>query len=392
MSKEVYYRDTVAEVNLDAIGHNVRAFRSWLPGETGIMAIVKANGYGHGAEPVARTALMNGAHSLGVATLDEAIELQDAGIDAPILVMGYIPERGLSVAIERDIRITVYRSDHMQQVIDIATKLRKQAIVHLKVETGMGRLGVRLHEAPELVKLALHSGRIQLEGLFTHFACADENDKTYTHKQALLFKKILQACKNVGTDFPLVHCGNSATAIDLPQYGYNLVRVGISLYGFYPSNEVNREHVRLQPAMTLKTKIVHLKQVGPQSGISYGATYRTKANETIATLPIGYADGFSRSLSNRGCALVRGRRVSIVGRVCMDQTMLRLPDDLHAELGDEVILYGRQGDEEIHVDEIADLLGTINYEVTCMVSRRVPRIYKQNGHLTEIRTDQIKKL
>ena len=186
-------------------------------------------------------------------------------------------------------------------------------------------------------------------------------------------------CERLGDRFSLVHCGNSATAIDLPQYGFNLVRVGISLYGFYPSNEVDRTHVQLKPAMTLKTKIVHLKQLPPGSSISYGATYHTKETETIATLPIGYADGFNRLLSNRGSALVRGKRVKIVGRICMEQTILSLPNDLHAEIGDEVVLYGQQQGEEIHVDEIAALLGTINYEVTCMVSARVPRVYKETS-------------
>lgn len=387
-----FYRDTAAEVDLDAVGHNVRAFRAWLPENTGIMAVVKANAYGHGAEPVAREALNNGVSYLAVATLDEAIELQDVGIDAPILVMGYIPERGLSVAIERGVRFAVYHPDHLQQVINAATAVRKHAVLHLKVDTGMGRLGARLHEAPQLVKQALASNCVCLEGLFTHFACADEGDKAYTHQQAALFNQIREDCEKLGASFSIVHCGNSATAIDLPKYGYNMVRVGISLYGLYPSGQVSRGNVNLKPVMSLKTKIVHLKRVPAGSGISYGATYRTKAEESIATLPIGYADGYNRLLSNRGSALVRGRRVPIVGRVCMDQTMLKLPDDLEAKLGDEVVLYGRQGDEEIHVDEIAALLGTINYEITCMVSRRVPRVYKRNDRLLETRVDTPKNL
>lgn len=387
-----FYRDTVAEIDLDAVGHNVRAFRSWLPEKTGIMAVIKANAYGHGAEQVAREALKNGANRLAVSTLDEAIELQDKGIDAPILVMTYIPERGLSEAIARGIRITVYHPDHLQQVIAAAVKADHRAILHLKAETGMGRVGARLHEMPRLVQEVLAHKCLQLEGLFTHFACADEKDKTHTDRQVERFAQILQECERLGAKFSLIHCGNSATAIDLPQYGFNMVRIGISLYGLYPSPEVSRTNVPLKPVMSLKTRIVHLKRVPAGTSISYGATYRSRQEETIATLPIGYADGFNRRLSNRGSALVHGKRVPIVGRICMDQTMLALPDDLEANLGDEVVLYGRQGAEEIHVDEIASLLGTINYEITCAVSRRVPRVYKRNGQHVETCIDMVKKL
>lgn len=387
-----FYRDTVAEIDLDAVAHNVRAFRAWLPARTAIMATVKANGYGHGAEPVAREALDNGATFLGVATLDEAIELQDAGISAPILVMGYIPVRGLAEAIARKIRITVYDPDHAAQVKEASAAVGKRAVVHLKADTGMGRLGARLHEVPPLVEQLLDARFFELEGLFTHFARADERDKQYTHWQANNLKMILQKCKSMGASFSLVHCGNSAAAIDLPQYGFNMVRIGISLYGLYPSAEVNRQNVVLKPVMSLKTKIVHLKRVQAGTGISYGSTYRAEKDETIATLPIGYADGYNRLLSNRGQALVHGRRAPIVGRICMDQTMLALPDGLKARVGDEVVLYGKQGGEELHVDEVAKWLGTINYEVTCMVNRRVPRVYMRNGRPVEVRIDTTKKL
>lgn len=383
-----YYRDTVAEIDLDAIGHNVRAFRDWLPERTRFMAVVKANAYGHGAEPVARVALANGASYLGVATLDEAIELQEADLDVPILVMGYIPEHGLDEAISRGIRMAVYHPDHLQQIMEAAAKGNKQAILHLKAETGMNRVGARPGEMSALVRQARDSAYIHLEGLFTHFACADERDKTHTHRQHALFTQILKECQNLGVSFPIVHCGNSATAIDLPQYGYNMVRVGISMYGFYPSPEVQKTNVHLKPAMTLKTRIVHVKKVPPGTSVSYGATYRTQQEETIATLPIGYADGLNRRLSNRGSALVHGRRVPIIGRICMDQTMLALPAELEAEMGDEAVLYGRQGDEMIHIDEVASLLGTISYEITCSVSRRIPRIYKQGDRLVKVRVDR----
>lgn len=382
-----YYRDTVAEIDLDAIAFNLRSFRTWLPQTTQMMAVVKANAYGHGAVPVARTALTNGASFLGVATLDEAIELREAGIRAPVLVMGFIPERGLEEAIRRDVRITVYRVEHLNQIIRAAGRLNRQAKVHIKVDTGMGRLGVRDYEVFPLVKQAAASDAIVLEGMFTHFACADEMDKAYTHRQAELFEQIVAACRKEGVAFPLLHCGNSAAAIDLPQYGYNMVRIGISLYGLYPSLDVKRSNVSLRPAMSFKTRIVHVKQVPPGTGISYGITYRAQEEETIATLPVGYADGFNRLLSNRGSVLVRGRRVPVVGRVCMDQTLIKLPRAMTVDVGEEVVLFGRQGDEHIHVDDIARMLGTINYEVTCMVSRRVPRIYKKDGRIVEVRVD-----
>ncbi|WP_054950907.1 alanine racemase [Numidum massiliense] len=370
-----YYRETVVEIDLDAIGHNVQAFRAWLPRETNIMAVVKANAYGHGAPPVAREALASGASYLAVATLDEAIELQEAGIDAPILVLGYVPAYGLPEAIRRCVRLTVYRPDQLQQVMAAARALGQTALLHLKVDTGMGRLGIQLSEVEPLLRPTINSREVTWEGIFTHFACADARDKTATDQQADLFSQFVAKCRALGVTFPFVHCANSATAIDMPQYGYNMARIGVSLYGLYPSDEVEKQHVALKPALTLKTKIVHVKRVPPGTALSYGATYRTKTDVTIATLPIGYADGLNRLLSNRGCALVGGRRVPIVGRICMDQTLLAVPDGLTVANGDEVVLYGRQGDEQICVDEVAKLLGTINYEVTCAIGHRVPRIY-----------------
>jgi len=368
---EPYYRSTWVEVDLQAIADNIKTFRAHLPGQTKIMAVVKADGYGHGAIPVAKAALVAGAEYLGVAMLEEAIELRQAGITAPILVLGYIPAEFVAIAIEHDVTITVYHEELVPEIQAAVEKLNKEAKVHLKIDTGMGRIGVRTKEEfTRLLGAVQQSPRIKLEGAFTHFACADEEDSSYTEQQLQQFTKILETY-----EIPLIHCSNSAAAILFPNQGYNMIRLGISLYGQYPSAYTKGKGVQLKPAFSLKAKVSHVKQVPAGAFISYGATYQVKEPSYIATVPIGYADGFSRSLSNRGSALIRGKRVPIIGRICMDQLMVDVSSVPDCRLGDEVVLIGKQGVEEITVDEVADLLHTINYEVTCMISKRVPRIY-----------------
>lgn len=374
---EKFYRNTWVEVNLDAIAENVRSFRSHLPAETRIMAVVKADGYGHGAVQVAKEAIAAGATYLGVALIDEAIELRQAGISAPILVLGYTEPEFLEKAVEHNITITVFAKDIMEALIEITNRLSKQAIVHLKLDTGMGRIGVRtLEELESLLAAAQRSSKILVEGLFTHFSCADEEDPAYTDAQHHTFSKVVQSASYA---FPIVHCSNSAAGILFPHLGYNMMRLGISLYGQYPSDYTKGKGIDLKPAFSLKSKIAYLKTVPPGTAISYGATYKTSQQSTIATIPIGYADGFSRSLSNRGEALVNGKKVPIIGRVCMDQLMLDVSALPHCQVGDEVVFIGEQQDAQISVDDVAQKLNTINYEVTCMISKRVPRIYKRGG-------------
>ncbi|MBP1930034.1 alanine racemase [Ammoniphilus resinae] len=368
---EPYYRSTWVEVDLQAIADNVRAFRAHLPQQTKIMAVIKADGYGHGAIPVAKAALASGAEYLGVAMLEEAIELRQAGITAPILALGYIPSEFVAIAIQHDVTMTVYHEELIPAIQTAAEKLNKNAKVHLKVDTGMGRIGVRTKEEFSQLAVAIcQSPRIELEGAFTHFACADEEDSSYTGQQLQHFTKILES-----SEIPLIHCSNSAAAILFPNQGYNMIRLGISLYGQYPSTYTKGKGVQLKPAFSLKAKVTHVKQVPAGTFISYGATYQVKESAYVATIPIGYADGYSRSLSNRGSVLIRGKRVPIIGRVCMDQLMVDVSSVPDCRLGDEVVLIGKQGNQEITVDEVADLLHTINYEVTCMISKRVPRIY-----------------
>ncbi len=372
---EKFYRNTWVEVDLDAIANNVQAFRQHLPESTQIMAVVKADGYGHGAVPVAETAMAAGATYLGVALLDEALELRQAGMEAPILVLGYTAPEFVGEAIKHDITLTVFHPELIEVLQEEANRLQQQAKVHVKVDTGMGRVGLRTQkELEQLMQVAKACPRVEIEGVFTHFACADEEDPAYTNLQHHNFIKVIEPYS-----FSIIHCSNSAGGILFPDYGYNMMRLGISLYGQYPSAYTRNKGIQLQEAFSLKSKIAHVKKVPPGTSISYGATYTTPSEAVIASIPIGYADGFSRALSNKGKALVKGVCVPIVGRVCMDQLMLDISAVADARIGDEVVLMGKQEDQQITVDDVAELLQTINYEVTCMISKRVPRVYKKHG-------------
>jgi alanine racemase len=379
-----FYRPTYVEVSLDALHHNIMAFRQALPGEMAIMAVVKADAYGHGAVEVAKQAISSGADYLAVAFLDEALELRQAGIDAPILALGYTPPEGLELARRHRITITAYSQDVLEAMerlsLGPASQSQPDLQVHVKLDTGMGRIGLhREEEAIRFIERILALPGVRLEGLFTHYANADERDKSYTLEQHRKFTRVVRHFAERGIAFRYVHAGNSAAAIDTPELACNMVRLGIGMYGLYPSDEVNRRKIELQPVLSLKTGIVHLKTLPPNSGVSYGTIYHTQADEVIATLPIGYADGFSRLLTHKAEALVRGRRVPIVGRICMDQCMANVSAVPDARQGDEVVLIGRQGGETITAEDVARQLGTINYEVICMISHRVPRVYVREG-------------
>lgn len=381
-----FCRDTWVEVNLDAISANVQTFRRHLPASTGIMAVVKADGYGHGAVEVGRQALMSGADSLAVAMLDEAIVLREAGIEAPILVLGYTPAESVEPASRLQVELTAYDPDWIADANRILQQADLPPVgIHIKADTGMGRLGVRTAE--ELLRVANAveaSPRLTWTGIFTHFACADEPDTTHVRRQHETFQSLLQALRAAGKQLPKVHCCNTAAAIAFPEWGYDTIRLGIGLYGLYPSPYMkDRADVALVPALSLKTRIAHVKTATEPFTVSYGATYTAQPGETIATLPIGYADGYSRLLSNRGEVLYNGTRASIVGRVCMDQTMVRIEKGT-PRVDDEVVLYGKQGEEEISLDDIAALLGTINYEVPCLLNYRIPRVYYRNGRQTGV--------
>jgi alanine racemase len=376
-----FYRPTWVEISLDALRHNLGAFRHILPDEMHIMAVVKADAYGHGAIQVAREAMACGATYLAVAFLDEALELRRAGITAPILVLGYTSAYGIRLAAEYKITINVYSSEVLDAIADQIDASNPLSI-HIKLDTGMGRLGLHDEaEAISFIERALELPGLTVEGLFTHFACADERDKTYTWQQHGRFDRVVEYFGRRGIRFRYLHTGNSATAIDLPHLTYNMVRLGISLYGLYPSADVDNTRIELQPVMSFKTAVVMLKTMPSGAGVSYGATYLTSDGEKIATLPVGYADGFSRMLGGKAEALVRGQRVKVVGRICMDQCMLNVSDVPGVGVGDPVVLFGKQGDAVITADELAEKLGTIHYEIVCMVSHRVPRVYISGGQV-----------
>ena len=369
-------RPAWAEIDLAAVAHNMRELRKAAEPQARIMAVVKANAYGHGAVPVSRTVLTNGADYLGVAILDEARELREAGIEAPILILGFNPIEQADEAIKLNLAQTVYTVEGAEAISQAAQKIGKKAMIHIKIDTGMGRLGFSTADDPtqEIIKIASLPG-IEVEGLFTHFAAADSTDKKYTYEQYEKFLELDSHLKKVGLHVPLKHAANSAAVIDLPDLHMEMVRPGVSIYGLYPSGEVLKSRVDLQPALSLKARVAYVKRVQPNTGISYGRTYVTNREITVATVPVGYADGYTRLLSNKASVIIHGQRVPVIGRICMDQFMIDVDSVPGVKIGDEVILIGRQGNQEITADELANIIGTINYEIVCMISERVPRIY-----------------
>lgn len=352
-----------------------------------VLAVVKADAYGHGALQVTKVALEEGAAYLAVALLDEALELRRAGVTAPILVLGCTPIEAVPLAAQYDITLNAYHTellDALETRGRDASASEKPVRIHIKLDTGMGRLGLqREPEAIAFIERALAIPGVQVEGLFTHFARADETDKSYTYLQHERFARIVKHFRDRGVDFPYLHTGNTATGIDFPELSFNMVRFGIGMYGLYPSEEVKRDRIELKPVMSLKTKIVMLKTMEEGAGISYGSIYHAREGERIATLPVGYADGYSRMLTGKGEALVRGKKVPVVGKICMDQLMISVSEVPDAALGDEVVLFGAQEGAVIAADDLAAKLGTINYEIVCMMSCRVPRVYIENGQTVD---------
>jgi alanine racemase len=375
---DAFYRPTWVEISLDALRSNIEGFQRILPAGMKQMAVVKADAYGHGAVEVSKEVLAAGVDYLGVAFFDEALELRNAGITAPILVLGYTPPEGVERARELDVTIAVYSHDVLKELQ--AQQNKKKLKIHIKLDTGMGRLGLHTEEdAIPFIEQALTLPNVEVEGMFTHYASADEVDKSYTLEQYRRFERIVSYFTDKGVKFPYIHAGNSAAAIDLPGLTYSMVRLGISMYGLYPSEDVDQTKIELKPVLSLKTGIVHLKTLSPGSGVSYGTIYHTKGEEQIGTLPIGYADGYSRMLSGKAEVLVRGKRVPIVGRICMDQCMINVSDILDVQSLDEVVLIGEQDGERITAEDVARQLGIINYEIICMISHRVARVYVRGG-------------
>ena len=377
---------TWTEVNLDAIAQNVKNIKKLIGKKKELMAVVKGNAYGHDILEISSVVLENGATRLAVARLEEAIFLRKAGITVPILVLGLTLKPQAESLVSYDITPTVCEFEMIEKLSELAVQMNKMAKIHLKVDTGMGRIGIFPDDVLRFIKRIKTLKKVEIEGIFTHFSVADEKDKFYTEEQFRKFIEILTILEKEGIKIPIKHVGNSATLLDLPHMWLDMVRPGLAIYGLYPSKEVKKT-INLIPAQQFKTKIVFIKELPRGESISYGRTYITKRRMRVASLPVGYADGYNRLLSNQGEVLVRGQRVPIIGRVCMDQCMIDVTNLTQVEIGDEVVLWGRQGEEMITVEEIAQKIRTINYEIVHLPDKkRVPKLFIKDGKPWKIKT------
>jgi alanine racemase len=384
MSSVFSARPAWVEINLDHIAHNINQFKQVTGGKIDLMAVVKADGYGHGAAAVAAAAISAGASSLAVAFVEEGVDLRRAGITVPILLLGYTDPLQFSALVDYNLTPTVFGYDTALQYSAMATAKGVTLPIHLKVDTGMGRVGLLPDEAVEVIARICRLPGLEASGLFTHFAAAEAVDGIYTAEQIQLFNRIVEHCYEKGITFKTIHAANSAAAINCPGSYYNLVRLGLAMYGLYPAPELEGGPVKLRQALSFKSRVVLVKKMPPGSSVSYGCTYRTAGEALIATIPVGYADGYSRLLSNKGQVLIRGQRAPVVGTICMDHLMVDVTEIPGVRLHDEVVLYGRQGGEEITVEEAAALIGTVNYELLCAVDKRVSRFYFNEGSICSI--------
>lgn len=373
-----YYR-VYADINLDAIVKNAENLMSLTKENTGALAVVKADGYGHGDVAVAK-AVEGAVTGYAVATLDEAVNLRENGIKKPILVLGYADPYEFDVLTSYEITATVFDSETAELLAAAAKEQNKKAHCHIKVDTGMRRIGLEPNEdGVKVVKKITSLEGLQADGIFTHFAASDENDKTFAHHQFALFMEFIENLEKEGIHFEYRHCANSAAVIDMPEANLDMVRLGIAMYGMYPSDEVKKEKVELYPALELKSHVTMVKEVPKGEKVSYGGTFTTQRNTKLATVSVGYGDGYPRALSSKGYVLIRGRKAPIVGRVCMDQMMVDVTDIDDVSRADIVTLIGKDGEKCITVEEIAALAGTFNYEFVCDLGKRIPRNYYRNG-------------
>ncbi len=373
------YQRTIAEINLDAIGHNIREIKKRIEPKTRLLAVVKADAYGHGAVETAQVCLYNGADELAVATFDEGVALRNNNIFVPILILGYTVENRLEDVVLNNLTQTVFSYELAKQLSDTAVRLNKTANAHISIDTGMSRIGFlpceeSLDEIDKIFKLP----NLRITGVFTHFSTADEADKSFTNQQFERFKYMTDGIEAKGHKGLIRHCANSAAIIDLPQMQMDMVRAGIIIYGMLPSNQVSSS-IDLIPAMSIKTHISYVKELPPGIGVGYGRKYYTSKLTKIATVPLGYADGYSRQLSNKAHMIVNGQYADVIGNVCMDQLMLDVTDIKDVNMGDEVTVMGISGDKCVSAEELGAMMGTINYEVVCGIGKRVPRAYIKNN-------------
>ena len=383
------YQRVYAEVRLDAVISNMDNMKANIAPKTKMIAVIKTDGYGHGAIPIARE--LEGLDYLfgfAVATAEEALILRHVGIKKPILILGYTFPYSYEKLIEEEVRMAVFREDTLKELSEAAARLsergiRKNAKVHIKVDTGMSRIGVRPDEKGlEFVKRTFETEGIEVEGIFTHFARADESDKTAAKKQLTEFREFIGRIEEkTGRKIPVKHCSNSAGIVEIPDANMDVVRAGITLYGLWPSNQVRKDIVKLSPALSLYSHIVYIKEIEAGTAVSYGGTYVGDRVRRVATIPVGYGDGYPRGLSGKGHILIHGKKAPILGRVCMDQFMVDVTEIPEAAMGDRVTLIGREGQQEITMELLGELSGRFNYELACDITKRVPRVYTKGGEI-----------
>lgn len=380
-----HMRAVWAEVNLDNLEFNMQQIRKKAKSKE-IIAVIKADAYGHGALDIAETLIENGATRFAVAMVSEGIELRKGGFKCPIMILGYTAPGLINDLLKYDIEQTVYNYEYAKIISEAAEKNKVQAKIHIKIDTGMGRIGFLPNDesAEEIYKIS-RLPNIIIEGIFSHFSTADEKNKEYSHEQLNKFNMFYDKLINKEIKINIRHIANSAAIMELPESHFEAVRPGIILYGYYPSKEVLKQNLDLKPVLSLKASIAHIKKLPAGEYISYGRKYKTDKETIIATLPIGYADGYTRMLYNKANVIINGTLAPVVGNICMDQCMVDVTDVKDVKLGDEAILIGECEDVKVNADTIADSLGTINYEVLCMISKRVPRVYLKNNKVVNVR-------
>ncbi len=382
--KKSCQRPVWAEINLDHLEQNIKNVRKIVNSKTKIAAVVKADGYGHGSVEIGSVLLNNGADLFAVSTLNEAILLRRYYKKVDILILGYTPDEHANLIVEHNIIQTIYDVEQACLFSDVAKQLHKKMRVHIKVDTGMGRIGVipNARGVEDIHRMYEYDGLI-VEGIYTHFSTADWQDKEYTYRQNDIFLKTMIKLENRGVKIPIKHVSNSATIIDLPEMNYDMVRAGIMLYGIYPSDGVKKQNIILNEVMSLKSYISHVKTLSKGCDIGYSRTYTTDKESLIATLPFGYADGYTRLYAGDAQILHEGHRYPIVGSICMDQCMVNMSGS-NAKRGDEIVLIGKSGNEHISMEQISSWMGTISYETTCMIGKRVPRVYKKKERIVNV--------